>query len=196
MKKYIKTIIVVVLLAGLGLGYYYYLSNRTPSKDATEQSIANEQVAALTTRDIENNYPQSPKEVVKLYAKITKAYYETKLSDEQIEQLGTQARFLFDDELKASQTDEQFLNALKEDISSYHSVNRYISDYKLQTSNEVKHQTLNGREYSSLIALYYIREGSNLTHSYTRFVLRQDTDGRWKILYWELVSDSELRDDE
>ena len=48
-----------------------------------------------------------------MYARITKAYYKTSLTDEQIEALGTNARKLFDNELKSKQTDKEFLDALK-----------------------------------------------------------------------------------
>ena len=96
MKKYVKTIIIVSVLALMCIGYFFYLSNRKSTKDATDKSVGNQEVAALTTKDIDKNYPESPKEVVKLYARITKAYYKTSLTDEQIEALGTNARKLFD----------------------------------------------------------------------------------------------------
>ena len=52
-----------------------------------------------------------------MYARITKAYYESDVSEENIEKLGRQARILSDDELKNTQTEDEFLSALKEDIS-------------------------------------------------------------------------------
>lgn len=187
-KKYTKTIFIVVIIAVIGLGYYYYLSNREPSIDATEKAVADSEIAALTTRDILNNYPESPKEVVKLYARFTKAYYRTKLTDDQIEALGTNARLLFDDELRQTQTDDEFLKALKADIEDYRSKNRVVSDYKIEDSGAVNYTTLEGRKYASLVMLYMVREGSDLKKSYTKFTLRQDSDGRWKILFWELVT--------
>ena len=88
MKKYVKTIIIVSVLAIMCIVYFFYLSNRKSTKDATDKSVANQEVAALTTKDIDKNYPESPKEVVKLYARITKAYYKASLTDEQIEEYG------------------------------------------------------------------------------------------------------------
>lgn len=188
MKKInIKVIVVGIIFVSLALLYYYYLSNRAPAKDATDEAVSNQLVAELTTKDIDKNYPQSPKEVVKLYTKITTAYYQTKLTDEQIEKLGSQARLLFDNELKNTQTDQDFIKALKSDIASYQKAGRYISDYKIQSSADVKYTTLNNQKYASIIALYYVREHSKLTNSYTKYMLRQDDQGRWKILYWELA---------
>lgn len=187
-RKYIRTIIVVVIMAALCIGYFIYLSNRTPSVDATDKAVNDKEIAALTTKDIVNNYPESPKEVIKLYARITKAYYKSELSDEQIEALGKQARLLFDDELKDKQTDEQFITALKTDIKDYNKINRYVSDYKIEESEGVQYKTFEERKYASLRVNYMIREKSELITSYTKYTLRQDGEGRWKILYWELVS--------
>ena len=187
MKKYVKTIIIVSVLALMCIAYFFYLSNRKSTKDATDKSVGNQEVAALTTKDIDKNYPESPKEVVKLYARITKAYYKTSLTDEQIEALGTNARKLFDNELKSKQTDNEFLDALKADIADYNSAKRYIADYTMDGSQAVKYTTIDNKEYASLVVLYNVREGSKLHKSYTRFVLRKDSDGKWKILYWELV---------
>lgn len=187
-RKYIRTIIAVVIMAALCIGYFFYISNKTPSIDATDKSINDKEIAALTTRDIVNNYPESPKEVIKLYARITKAYYKSELSDEQIEALGKQALLLYDDELKSKQTEEQFFAALKEEIESYEKLSRYVSDYKIEESEGVQYKTFEERKYASLRVNYMLREGGALDNSLTKYTLRQDSEGRWKILYWELVS--------
>ncbi|MDO5383065.1 MAG: hypothetical protein Q4F06_10185 [Eubacteriales bacterium] len=192
MKKYWKTIIVITILAALGIGYYYYLANRTIPKDATQMAVNNEELAALTAKDLEKNYPESVRDVIKLYARITKAYYENNLSEEDIEKLGRQARILFDDELKSTQTDKEFLDALKEDVTNYKKNKMYISNYAIQISTKTKYTSLNNSEYASLCLVYYIRVGDELKNSYTKFTLRKDSAGRWKILYWELVDQVEL----
>lgn len=186
--KYIRTIIAVTVMAALCVCYFFYLSNKKPSVDATDKAVNDKEVAALTTRDILNNYPESPKEVVKFYARITKAYYKAELTDEQIEALGKQARLLFDDELKSKQTEEEFLAALKADIEDYNKISRYVSDYKIEESEEVQFKTFEERKYASLRVNYMLRDGSELRNSLTKYTLRQDSEGRWKILYWELVS--------
>ena len=192
MKKYVKTIIIVSVLALMCIAYFFYLSNRKSTKDATDKSVGNQEVAALTTKDIDKNYPESPKEVVKLYARITKAYYESDVSEENIEKLGRQARILFDDELKNTQTEDEFLSALKEDISIYRNNNAKISSFNIQTANNTRYTKFNNREYASIELVYYIREGTQLRTSGTKFTLRRDNSGKWKILYWELVDSVDL----
>ena len=187
MKKYGRTIIVIAVLVALGLGYYYYLANKDTGKDATDIAADTSEVSVLISKDIMANYPESPKDVVNLYARITKAYYDTSLTDEQIEALGKQARLMFDDELKNTQTDADFYEKLKEDIGNYNSTKTRISSYVIQSAAKTKYSTFKDRQYASIALVYYLRQGDELIDSPTKFTLRKDDDGHWKILFWELT---------
>ena len=187
MKKYGRTIIVIAVLVILGLGYYHYLANKDADKDATDIAADTSEVSVLISKDIMANYPESPKDVVDLYARITKAYYDKELTDEQIEGLGRQARLMFDDELRNTQTDADFFEKLKEDISNYRSTKTRISSYVIQSATKTKYSTFKDRQYASIVLVYYIRQGDKLIDSHTKFTLRMDNDGHWKILFWELV---------
>lgn len=187
MKKYGRTIIVIAVLVALGLGYYYYLANKDTVKDATDIAADTSEVSVLISKDIMANYPESPKDVVNLYARITKAYYDTSLTNEQIEALGKQARLMFDDELKNTQTDADFYEKLKEDIGNYNSTKTRISSYVIQSAAKTKYSTFKDRQYASIALVYYLRQGDKLIDSPTKFTLRKDDDGHWKILFWELT---------
>lgn len=187
MKKYGRTIIVIAVLVILGLGYYHYLANKDADKDATDIAADTSEVSVLISKDIMANYPESPKDVVDLYARITKAYYDKELTDEQIEGLGRQARLMFDDELRNTQTDADFFEKLKEDISNYRSTRTRISSYVIQSATKTKYSTFKDRQYASIELVYYIRQGDKLIDSHTKFTLRKDNDGHWKILFWELA---------
>lgn len=187
MKKYGRTIIVIAVLVALGLGYYYYLANKDTGKDATDIAADTSEVSVLISKDIMANYPESPKDVVNLYARITKAYYDISLTNEQIEALGKQARLMFDDELKNTQTDADFYEKLKEDIGNYNSTKTRISSYVIQSAAKTKYSTFKDRQYASIALVYYLRQGDKLIDSPTKFTLRKDDDGHWKILFWELT---------
>lgn len=187
MKKYGRTIIVIAVLVILGLGYYHYLANKDADKDATDIAADTSEVSVLISKDIMANYPESPKDVVDLYARITKAYYDKELTDEQIEGLGRQARRMFDDELRNTQTDADFFEKLKEDINNYRSTKTRISSYVIQSATKTKYSTFKDRQYASIVLVYYIRQGDKLIDSHTKFTLRKDNDGHWKILFWELA---------
>ena len=63
-----------------------------------------------------------------------------------------------------------------------------LSSETLPLSNELS------QKYATILGLYYIREGSGLGYSYTKFTLREDAQGHWKLLYWELADESDINE--
>lgn len=190
-KKNIRTIIAVAILAVLGISYYFYLANRNPA--TPDAPLENPELSRLLTLDIENNYPQTPKEVVKLYAQISQAYYKTKLSDAEVEKLAKKARLLFDNELLKTQTDNEYLMALKADIDIYQGLGRYIADFEVANSSLITYKTLHNKNYAIVPMKYILRQGKESVSAYHSFKLRKDEDGKWKILYWESSDEVELK---
>ena len=191
LKKNLKTIIVVAILVALGISYYFYLANRNQATPDVE--IDNPELSRLLTLDVAGNYPQTPKEVVKLYAQITQAYYKTELTDQQIEILGTKARLLFDDELLKTQTDSEFLSALKKDIDEYKEKGRFVGDFEIASSSLIQYKTIREKNYAIVPMKYILRQGKETVSAYHSFKLRKDQDGKWKIVYWEACKEVELR---
>lgn len=65
------TIVVMVLIVAV-VGYYCYLVNRS-NRRAEERSLTT--VENILLRDLENNYPPTPKEVIRYYNDIIKCFY-------------------------------------------------------------------------------------------------------------------------
>jgi hypothetical protein len=188
-----KKIIIFLILAGLIVGYYYYVTHRTVG-DKADQTATDSEVAKLITRDLDGQYyPEFPRNVVDFYAQITKAYYYYDLSDSEIEALGSQAKKLFDAELVEKNPDEEFFDSLKKDIKVFRNSKVKITDYWVQKSSDISIYTLEGRDYARVKVLYvlYENEGASRPYVYQDFVLRKDENGRWKILYWEPAEASE-----
>lgn len=181
----VKSVIIVLILILLVVGYYFYLSNKT--KEQREVKTITMVDEALL-RNLDRDYPPSPKEVVKYYAELTKCFYDGGYTDEQLTQLALKSRELFDEELKSQQSDEAYLNSLKLDIENYAKDKIVISSYSTSSSVDVEYWKDQGREYASLYCMYNIRQGSILMGSNHEFVLRRDDDGHWKILGWQLVA--------
>lgn len=182
----LKSFIIILVMILIVAGYYYYLSNK--SKPKTETTTLTE-VDNVLLRDMDTNYPPSPKEVVKYYAAITKCFYDGNYSDEQLEQLANRARSLYDDELKATQTEEKYLEDLKFDIDSYQKKELTISSYSTSSSVDVEYKTTEQGELASLYCLFNMREGKTMLNSNQVFLLRKDEEGHWKILGWTLVKE-------
>lgn len=99
MKKTGIVILTIALIAAI-CGSFYIVNDK--SKRANQKEKVLTEVQRITTKDLDKNYPQTPREVVKLYNRIVKCYYGMQYSDEELDALTDQALKLFDDELAAN----------------------------------------------------------------------------------------------
>ena len=78
-----KGTILLIILACLVVGYYFYLSNNSGKK---EEEPAAAEVMTMTqkalSRNLQSNYPPSPREVVKYFSEITQCFYNEEHTDE------------------------------------------------------------------------------------------------------------------
>lgn len=99
MKKTGIVILTIALIAAI-CGSFYVVNDK--SKRANQKEKVLTEVQRITTKDLDKNYPQTPREVVKFYNRIVKCYYGMQYSDEELDVLTDQALKLFDDELAAN----------------------------------------------------------------------------------------------
>ena len=184
-----KIVIIAVILAGIVLGYFYYLGHR--DRKQTGEMVSATVVQSVLMRDLEHNYPPTPKEVVKYYSEITECFYNEEYSDEELTQLATKIQHLYDMELVANKTQEQYMEDLRNDIADMRKKKCTIASYEVSASTDVEYFTQNDDSCARLYCTYYLRDANsgNRVSSLERFVLRQDQDGHWKIFGWELVED-------
>ena len=106
----VKVAIIVVILVALVGGYYFYLSNYMKNDDET---IVTE-VQDVLLRNLEDDYPPTPREVLKYYSDITKCLYNENYTEEQLEQMADKLLALYDEELAANNPREQYIQDLEE----------------------------------------------------------------------------------
>lgn len=187
-----KGAIIFAVLAAMLLGYYFYLSNHNKAvQESTAQDVITP-VQNVLLRNLEADYPPTPKEVVKYYSELTQCLYNEELTDADIEKLGERAKELYDEELNENNEDGQYLLDLKADIENFNAQSIRVSSYALPASTDVDYFTEDGRECARIHCTYSIRQDSNLIYSREIFVLRQSEDGRWKILGWDLAPDEAM----
>ena len=138
-------------------------------------------------RDLERNYPQTPKEVIKYYSEITKCFYNEEYTEEELSQLAMKAKELYDEELARNKDDETYLIDLKAEITDFKSKNQAISSYAPSSSTDVFYFKQDGYEFARLYCTYSIRIGTYIQPLEEIFVLRMDENGHWKIYGWDNV---------
>ena len=92
MKKQLRGVIAGLVCILIVVGYYYYLSNRDTKTTSEPEELST--IAKITTKNLDDAYPKTPREVVKLYNEILKCYYNEDCTDDEIDALAGQARKL------------------------------------------------------------------------------------------------------
>lgn len=186
MKKNQKTAIsgsVILLMIVAMVCYYFYLSNK--DRELKENNPTVTTVQEVLLRDLKNNYPPTPKEVIRYYSEITKCFYNEEYTDGELEQLAVKARQLYDDELVEQNEWGENIIKLWEDIAYFKDNKVSILSYTLAASTDVEDFSIDGYDFARLHCIYTFREGSVKESVDHVFLLRKDSEGHWKIYGWD-----------
>lgn len=177
--------IMIVLFVALIVGYYYYLSNRQKQQEppSAQRTVAQELIA----RNLDRNYPPTPKEVIRYYSDITKCFYNEEYSDSELEQLADKARMLFDEDLAENNEWGQYIIELKNDIEYFKNNSIRISTYTISASTDVEEFSEDGYDFARLYCTYTLTKGSVKQPVEEVYLLRKDEDGHWRIFGWDLA---------
>lgn len=177
-------IVTAIVCIGIIVGGYYYL---TTKNNSFGQNVELTEIDKLVVADLTQNYPETPREVVKLYNRIITCYYGEEYTEEELYALGDQARLLFDAELLEKNPRETYFSELKKEIEEFKEQKRVISSTNVCKSEDVLYKTVDGKKCAYVMASYFIKEGKEYKKTYQEYVLRKDEDGNWKILVFYQV---------
>ena len=182
----------MIAAAGLLLAGFYMLNKKGVDTEE-ETKLPTTEVGKLEAKDLELKYPGSPTEVVKLYWRLNKCMYNTRLKDKDFESLLKQLRFLYDEEFLAQEGNdyEDMLETFKEEKKKFTKEKRLISSYTVDSEKDVVYGEIDGRECATLTTSTIEKVDDKNTQTFEKFVCRKDADGKWKILGWELTDSSE-----
>lgn len=191
-----RGIVIIGVIAVIVIIAFALLANRNTSTPA-EREIEISEVGELTTRNLDNNYPNTPRKVVEFYSRITKCFYSEEYTEEQLKQLVSQSRKLMDAELLQENPEDSFFENTKKEIESFEAVNRVITSYIVEESKSIETYREGGAEYAIVSVKFLMKDNTtNFGKTYEDFLLRKDENGNWKILGWKLVPTSEKDEDE
>lgn len=186
-----SAILIVLLIMAILFGVYNIIAGVIRSKKNSD--IQQSEIQKLLEKEINESYPATPREVVKLYSRYTKCIYNEKLSDDEISKLAEKVQMLYDAELLQNNPFDEYLYDLKLDISEYHNSERRITSYSVDSGDNVVTWTDDGKEYARLVASYTLREDSAYNKTFEEFLLRKDEENRWKILGFRLTDSEDLK---
>lgn len=184
----IKGLIIAIVLVLLVAGYYYYLANYHEKE--TEEEVTISQAQDLLLRDLDRNYPPTPKEVLKYFFEITTCLYNDKLSEQDINALALKLQELCDVELNANNPAEEYLTELKSEVSAFQTGNSRILNYSTSSSVDVDYYEEDGYSFARMYGTYYLQVQKELKSLEEVFVFRKDGDGHWKLYGWQPVENT------
>lgn len=188
-RRAIKGILIGLVLIALVVGYYFYLSNRKPKEAAEDTETTVSAVQKLLLKNIDDDYPPTPREVLKLYSDITVCFYSEDYTDEELTQLALQIEKLYDEELIANNTPDQYQKNLRWDIKTMKDKNLRVISYSVASATDVDYFDAGGRSWARLSCTYTIRSGKEAGLAREIFLLRKDDMGHWKIYGWEAAKE-------
>ena len=184
--KGLRGILILLFAAMAFAGIFFRLNNKQQVSTEEEEVEAATPIEIALERNLNTNYPGTPKEVVKYFSEITQCYYnETFDDDEQLEALARQMLKLYDDELVSYKSYEDYMFDLKSDINFYNENGYKISSYAPSQSTDVVFFTEDGFEWARLWCAYTIKSGKYYKTINEVFVLRKDDKSHWRIYGWK-----------
>lgn len=193
MKNAKYAIIAFACVAAICLGFYFFAESQTSNeKELTE-------IEKILVKDLDKDYPKTPREVVKLYNRIIACYYgKEDVSDEQLNGLIEQMRGLFDEDQLQASTQEEYRELVKADIALYKELKRYIVKTDVSDSKDVMYPSKTSTEEDEMAYIdtsYFVNTNGEFTYTYQRVELRKDEEGHWKIRSYKQI-EGEASDDE
>ena len=181
---FVGTIVFLVLLSAVVIGIYLKITGN--KEDVTPEINAETPEAdILIKRDMYFDYPQTPREVLRLYCRITKCLYNDDLSDQQITDLVRQVRLLYSDKLLENNDESEQIAFIKNDRSEYKKENKVIFSYTIDSALNTEYiDTTEGK--TALLKLYFtLQAGAQMDRAYEIFSMVEDENGKWKIAAWK-----------
>ncbi|NLO10136.1 MAG: hypothetical protein GX129_09780 [Clostridiales bacterium] len=187
-RKPMSAVFTVISIAAVILVLVYVNQSKQSSnlKEASLKKLS--EVEELLKMDLDKDYPELPRDVAKLHGDMTRLLYSG-VEDEEIKELAIKIRELYDDELLAINTEEQYLADLYSDIALWLQLKRRIEYNVVVNEDNEELYTRDGKEYANAFVSFTITEKGQ-TSELRRYTMRKDKDNKWRILGWEYISDN------
>ena len=178
-KRGLLTFVVIVSLVVLGaLAVYYQYMKRQQMHETVHTPTT--ETEKLVAKDLEMGYPETPKEVIKLFGRMNQCIYNKKLSDDDFSSLVGQLRTLYCDDLKELNSQEKMESDIEEEKETYQSQNRKIINYNIDEEQKYQYKTIDGVQMVYLKFSYFIRADSNYS-TVNWYAILVKEDDKWKI---------------
>lgn len=194
-KSPLGTIVFMVLFAAVVIGIYFAITRNKDNSSTKEIPAETSEADTLIKKDLDWEYPATPREVLKLYCRITKCLYNDDLTDEQIKKLVSQVRNLYSFELLENNAEDEQIAFIKGDRAEYKKDKKTIFSFAIDSASNIEYMDTKAGKTAVIKMYFTLKAGAQMDRSFEEFSLIQQDDGKWKIAAWRL-SENEVAIDE
>ena len=193
MKNAKYVIVAIACICAICAGFFFFSQNQN------EEEKKLTKIEEVTTKDLNTNYPKTPRAVVDFYNKIVMCYYAENPTDAELDKLVDQMRGIMDEDLLLINPRDEYYASVKADIAKYKAEERKLINADVCSTNEVEKITDDKgdgvvEQIAYVKTSYYMKTGNEFGYTYQEFVLRQDENGRWKILVFYKIEGEDSDD--
>ena len=194
-KKLAQLIGSLCVVAVVVLGVFLALNLREDDGVFSKKDAKNTEVQNILSKDIDRNYPATVREVVRLFSRVSKCYYNETVSQEEFKELIEFQRKLFDEEFLQNNPLDTFTNNLAVEIDAAKAKEHNMVMYRVQKQSSVTAWKDGENHFASIIASFTMTaKGESPTRTFEEFLLREDENKRWKIVGWRLTDPIEIEE--
>ena len=160
MKKVGITVAAAVCVVLLCVGFYF-MKNSDGSQASKENLTV---VQRINEKNLTDDYPKTPRAVIKLCNQIITSYYSGNYTDDEFDKLIDQARMLFDQDLADNNSKDDYKKSVETSIADYKNRSFKIRQTNVCDSDDVKYLTddSNGDKLAYVTASYFTEENKSL----------------------------------
>ncbi len=187
------TLIAAVLVVVVIL--YANLLSRKEAENKKEIITTPSVVEQILNKDYKNNYPASVREVVRTYFKVIENLYNEDLSEDDFIDLADVERLMMDDVLLEENSYSDFMTRLKSEVKDCKDSKTRIGSWEVEKNNQIQYWYHDNYRYASIKATVQLI-GQNTQRVDEKFILKENEDGRWKIIGWVNADEEESTEGE
>lgn len=183
-KRSLQFFIIITILVVLGvLAVYYQVMKRQQMSETIHTPTT--EAEKLVAKDMKMGYPETPKEVMKLFGRINQCIYNKSMSSDNFSSLVGQLRELYCKELKDHNKQKKMEEEIAKEKDTYKSHKRKIINYNIDEESNYVYKTINGEEVVYLNFSYFIRSDGDYNTVNWYAILVHEND-KWKIREFNL----------
>lgn len=172
-----------ILMVGVMMVLYFsYITIRDPKHVAVKPDVN-----ILMNRDLKEDYPQNPEDVVSFYGEIVTALLNENLTAEQTNKLIAKSRKLMDQEFLESYSQAQYQQTIISTRDKYQNKKMLMEMQEINREKNVVYKVKDNLQYSVVKQVYFTHKKNTYTKHQSKFMLRKNKDGLWKIYSMNMI---------